>query len=183
MTDRKFILDNFAYRTSLMFPTESVNIGIGCDYPKIVVVHRGHATVDRDAISGALNRFELLPEAYRVPAQILNMERVPLQDQPTKSKINQYLLLELLGILQPLLVVCAGEQAVQSINTTNKKPSTFIGKTFQLEQLTSSKVCGIIDPETYSFARATSEIKEHGRQQWQAVTSLLQKLKTQNEKQ
>jgi hypothetical protein len=178
MTDRHFVIENFAYRTGMQFASSSVNVGCGNVYPDVVVIHKGHGTPDRDAITGALHRFNLLDVSYRIPSQIIDLEQIFVGEYAAKFAANRKLLIELLEILRPRLVVCAGELAVNSINTTTKKSSSLIGKSFQLEDLTWCKVCGILDPETYSFARASADVKERGKKQWEAISRFLEKATT-----
>ena len=152
----------------LRYPDHSVNTGYGNVNAKLVVVHHDHVIPERDGTSGALKRFNLLDEVYRVPSIIV---------QGASQKENRQILKELLEIVKPLLVVTSGEQATQILkNKVTKSPKGNSSKEFLVEDLTTSRFYAILNPEEYSFARAPARLKERGRVEWERLVSMFQKL-------
>ena len=173
MSQRQFILDNLQFRITSMYPGASVNVGTGNVYGKLVIVHHGHTIPERDGTTGALKRFGLLDEAYRVPREIV---------QGLSQKENRLILKELLEIMRPLLVVASGQEAVEILkNKTLRSFKAQSGKEFSTEDLTTSRFYAILNPEEYSFARAPTQLKDRGRSEWEGLAALFEKLLTQHQ--
>lgn len=173
MTDRQFVLENFKFRLMSLYPGYSVNLGNGSLYPQLVIVCNEHEIPERDGTTGALKRFSLLDETYRVPKEIV--EGLPLEE-------NRVLLKELIEILKPLLVVTSGQEATEIVKNKNLKSfKAQTGKEFIVEDLTEYRFYAIIDPEEYSFARAPIVLKEQGRFEWEGLVTMFDKLRRQYE--
>jgi len=167
MSDRKFILDNLEYRLSVKYPDRYIDIGYGNVYPGIVIIHHNNTIPERDGTSGALKRFNLLDEVYRIPLTIVNN----ISDQE-----NRKILIELLEILRPLVIVTSGQDATEILK--NKKLRSFkihCGKEFSIEDLTFCRMYAILNPEEYSFARASSSLKEQGKKEWERLAKIFDK--------
>jgi len=120
MADRKFILDNIAFRLGLIHQEASINIGYGCIYPKLVVIHDKHHIPERDGTSGALKRFDLSDTSYRMPFEIV---------QGLSNKDNRTILVEILEILKPALVVTSGKEATEFLrNKGIRSFAQYLGK-------------------------------------------------------
>lgn len=173
MSQRQFILDNLQFRLASRYPGYSVNVGNGNVYPKLVVIHHAPTIPERDGTTGALKRFGLLEETYRVPSEII---------QGASQNENRLALLELLEILRPLLVVTSGQETTEALkNKTIRSFKAQSGKEFEVEDLTTSRFYAILSPEEYSFARAPVQLKDRGRLEWEGLAALFQKLNTQYE--
>ncbi len=171
MSQRQFILDNLQFRTAAINPGCDVNVGTGNVYGKLVIVHHAHTIPERDGTTGALKRFGLLDEVYRVPSEII---RGASQDE------NRLVLKELLEIVRPLLVVTSGPEATEMLkNKTLRSFKAQSGKEFDVEDLTTSRFYAILNPEEYSFVRAPAQLKERGREEWEGLATLFDKLHTQ----
>ncbi len=167
MTDRKFILENFEYRLSIKYPNHYIDIGYGNVRPGIVVLHHENKIPERDGTTGALKRFNLLDEVYRIPLTIVN--GIPDQD-------NRKILIELLEILRPLIIITSGQDATEILK--NKKLKSFkshCGKEFLAEDLTFCSLHAILNPEEYSFARAPTALKEQGKKEWERLAKIFEK--------
>jgi hypothetical protein len=168
MSQRQFILDNLQFRLASSHPGCSVNVGEGNVYGKLVVIHYAHTIPERDGTTGALKRFGLLEETYRVPSEIIAGAS---QDE------NRLVLRELLEILRPLLVVTSGQDATEMLK--NKPLRSFkaqSGKEFNVADLTTSRFYAILNPEEYSYARAPAQLKDRGRTEWEGLTGLFEEL-------
>lgn len=173
MSQRQFILDNLQFRTASRYPGHSVSIGNGNVYPKLVVIHHTHAIPERDGTTGALKRFDLLDDTYRIPGEII---------QGASQSENRLVLLELLEILKPLLVVTSGQEVTEILkNKTIRSFKAQSGKEFEVEDLTTSRFYAILSPEEYSFARAPVQLKDRGRLEWEGLAALFKRLNTQYE--
>jgi len=173
MSDRQFILDNLHFRTTSLYPEHSVSLGGGNVYAPLVVIHHTHIIPERDGTTGALKRFGLLDETYRIPSEIV---------QGLSQKKNRALLLEVLEIIRPLLVVTSGQEATEILkNKTLRSFKAQSGKEFGVEDLTISRFYAIMNPEEYSFARAPVQLKERGRSEWEGLVALFEKLHTQHQ--
>jgi hypothetical protein len=170
MSDRQFILDNIHFRIASVYPESSVNLGMGNAYASLVVIHHSHTIPERDGTTGALKRFGLLDEAYRIPGEIV---------QGLSQKENRAILLEVLQIIRPLLVVTSGQEATEMLkNKTLRSFKAQSGKEFSVEDLTTSRFYAILNPEEYSFARAPAQLKDRGRLEWEGLADLFEKLLT-----
>jgi hypothetical protein len=173
MTDRQFILENLKFRISSTYPGHSVNIGNGNAFAQIIIVCHAHETPERDGTTGALKRFGMLDDAYRVPMEIVS--GISLEE-------NRVLVKELIEIIKPLLVVTTGKEATEMLKNENLRSfKAQSGKGFHVEDLTSYRFHAILNPEDYSFARAPIDLKEQGRYEWQELATLFNKLHTQHE--
>jgi len=173
MSDRKFILENFAFRTASHHPDRSVNIGNGNAYAKLMVIHHDHIIPERDGTSGALKRFDLLDEVYRVPHQIVD---------GLDLKSNRLLLKELIEIIRPLLIVTSGHDATELLlDESIGSFKAYSGREFQVADLTSTRFYAILNPEEYSFARAPTQLKERGKTEWETLVAEFNKLRRQQE--
>lgn len=173
MSDRQFILDNLQFRVASTYPGFNVNVGTGNVYGKLVIVHHGHTIPERDGTTGALKRFGLLDEVYRVPIEII---------EGHDPDINRLILKELLEIVRPLMIVTSGQRVTEIVK--NKTISSFkaqAGKEFKTEDLTTSRFYAILNPEDYSFARAPAQLKDRGRVEWEKLADLFNKLFTQHQ--
>jgi len=154
-----------------MYPESSVNVGTGNVYAKLVIVHHDHTIPERDGTTGALKRFGLLDETYRVPREIV---------QGLSQKENRLILKEILEIMKPLLIVTSGQEATEILkNKTLRSFKAQSGKEFDVEDLTTSRFYAILNPEEYSFARASAQLKDRGRSEWEGLAALFERLLTQ----
>jgi hypothetical protein len=154
-----------------MYPEFNVNVGTGNVYGKLMIVHHTHIIPERDGTTGALKRFNLLDETYRVPREIV---------QGLSQNENRLILKEILEIMKPLLVVASGQEATEILkNKTLRSFKAQSGKEFSIEDLTTSRFYAILNPEEYSFARASAQLKDRGRLEWEGLTALFDKLLTQ----
>lgn len=173
MADRQFIIDNLAFRTSCQYLDYSVNFGAGNPYAKLVIVHHSHNIPDRDGTSGALRRFGLLDQVYRIPYEVV---------QGLSQKENRLILKEFLQIIKPLMVVTSGRDATEILKNKNLRSfKAQSGKGFLVEDLTDSAFYAILSPEEYSFARAPTHLKDQGRQEWEHLVATFNKLLHQHE--
>lgn len=173
MTDRQFILENLKFRLSSSYPNRSVNIGGGNAFAQIIVVCNAHDTPERNGTTGALKRFGLLEDTYRVPMEMVS--GLPIEE-------NRILVKELIEIIKPLLVVTAGKEATEMLKNKNLRSfKAQSGKEFDVEDLTSYRFYAILNPEDYSFARAPVALKEQGRSEWERLAAVFDKLHTQYE--
>ncbi len=173
MSDRKFVLENLQFRMAASYPGYSVNVGCGNPYAQLVIVYDAHEIPERDGTTGALKRFGLLDEVYRVPNEMIEGMS---QDE------NRLALVELLEIIRPLLVVTSGQRATEMLKNKNLRSfKAQLGREFVVEDLTTCRFYAILDPEEYSFARAPVALKEQGRSEWEGLVAVFEKLRRQYE--
>lgn len=167
MADKRFIIDNLAFRLCSYYPDRSVNIGHGDPYSQLLVVHHDHQIPERDGTSGALKRFGLLENTYRVPLEIVKGE---------SDKINRIFLKELIEIIRPLMIVTSGEFISQIVQDDNE---ISVGKKFLVKDLNIATFYAITNPEQYSFARASAKLKKRGKDEWDRLYNIFHKLQEQ----
>ncbi len=170
---KEFIIQNLGYRIGLEYP-HNIQIGVGNPYAKVVVIQSHCKMPERDAITGALKRFDMLPDAYRATSQIV---------EGGQRTTNRYYLKELLEIIRPLVVVVCGAKAMGLIRNRNVRTfDNYTGKTFKVSDLPDITFYATLDPTDYGFARAPQRLKNQGRVEWTNLSTLYKKLKDKFEK-
>ena len=173
MSHRKSILESFAFRIAATYPAYSVNMGYGNTYAKLIIVHHDHTIPERDGTSGALKRFDLLDEVYRVPYEIVS---------GIDLETNRSILIELIEMIKPLMIIASGAEATEMLQEKDILDfKSMSGKEFLIKDLTKPKSYAILNPEEYSFARAPTKLKERGMAEWETVSAAFKKLHRQHE--
>jgi hypothetical protein len=171
MADKRFIIDNLAFRLFSYYPNSSINLGRGNPNARLVVINADHETPERDGMSGALNRFGLLEHSYRLPWNIVN-------DASDRENIS--IAKELIEIIRPLVVVTSGEFVTQPYQSDDDLEVRF-GKKFLVKDLKNIVFYAITNPEQYSFARASVKLKKRGKEEWDGLYDLFNKINKQHE--
>ena len=174
---KDFMVANLGYRIGVYHPKASVQIGTGNTDASIVVVQPHTKMPERDSITGALKRFGMLSDSYRATSMIVDGEDLPLEE------INRYYLKELIELIKPLVVVTCGLEATALMR--NKKMRSFkshSGKKFTVPDLTTTVFYATLNPMDYGFARASVDLKEQGKREWQKLAKLHTQLKEKAEK-
>lgn len=170
---KEFIIQNLGYRIGLEYP-QNIQIGVGNPYAKVVVIQSHCKMPERDAITGALKRFDMLPDSYRATSQII---------EEGQRLINRDYLKELLEIIKPLVVVVCGAKAMGLIRNRNVRTfDNYTGKTFEVPDLFGMTFYATLDPMEYGFARAPQRLKNQGKIEWTNLSALYKKLKDKFEK-
>lgn len=194
--NKAFLVDNLAYRVGIYHPKAEVQIGMGNAEATILVVQPHRKMPERDAVTGALKRFGLLHEAYRATTGVLQFEnpsaRSPSGDEyhdlirqnqrrgkpKTDDELNIYYLQELIGIIQPLIVVACGPDVMGMLRQQKVRSfKAYSGKIFRVKDLTKPIFYAILDPVTYGFARAPQDLKRQGENEWKRLAQILDKEK------
>jgi len=171
------IVESFGYRLQSYHPSASVQIGTGNTDAQIVVVQPHIKMPERDSITGALKKFNLLSDAYRATSKIIdynlptNIEYPDLGRQGcrgvkprTQYEMNRAYLKELIEIIKPLLVIACGPETMSMLR--NRPVRSFrghAGKKFTVSDLTDPIFCAILDPMEYGFSRAPLHLKKRAR--------------------
>jgi hypothetical protein len=154
-----------------MHPGAAVQVGTGNADGNIVVVQPHTKMPERDAITGALRNFGMLDDAYRATTQII--------DDP---EWQRYYLKELIEIIQPLVVVACGPEAMSLLSQRKIKSfGGYTGKRFKVKDLTTCVFYATINPVEYGFARAPLHLKQQGKQEWTRLEEIYSDLKTKQE--
>jgi len=174
MSTKEFIIQNLDYRIGLEYSVCDIQIGTGNPHAKIVVIQSHRKMPERDAITGALKRFNMLPDAYRATSEII---------KGGSREMNRAYLKELLEIIRPLIVVVCGAQAMGLIRGRNVRTfNNYTGKIFQISDLPSMTFYATLDPTEYGYTRAPRHLKIQGKKEWTDLVKIYKKLKEKSEK-
>jgi hypothetical protein len=175
---KDFMVANLGYRIGAYHPKASVQIGVGNSNSSVVVVQPHTKMPERDSITGALKRFGMLGDSYRATSMIVDEAELT-----NLAEINRYYLKELIELINPLIVVTCGPEATALMR--DKKIRSFkshAGKKFSVHDLTTTVFYATLNPTDYGFARASAELKEQGKAEWQRLAKLHAQLKAKAEK-
>lgn len=180
---KQFIIDNFAYRLGERHPTANIQVGCGNPNASIVIVQPHRKFPERDAVTGALKRFGMLDQAFRTTSVLVDfdMPDVPYPDvlranargeKPrTQSELNKDYLIELIEIIRPMLVIVCGPDVLSCLSGREiQRFSQYTGKRIKLDNLSSMHVCVTLNPMDYGFARASDDLKQQGKNEWEAIS-------------
>lgn len=171
-SNKDFIIDNFEYRIGIYHPDIDVQIGVGNTNAGIMIIQPHAKMPERDAITGALKNFRMLNDSYRATISILE-----------EHELNRYYLKELIQIIQPLIVVACGPEVTSLLRERNIRSfASHTGKRFQVSDLTNCVFYAVTNPIEYGYARAPTELKQHGKEEWTKLASIYKKLKEKQEK-
>lgn len=172
--DKRFILENLAFRIGLNHPGHAVQVGCGNPYAKVLVVQPLPKMPERDAVTGALKNFDMLSDAYRATISIV---------QDVDAKTNRYYLRELIDIIKPLVIVACGQDVVSFLRQRAIRSfARHTGRKFQVQDLTDYTLYATLNPSDYGFARAPRALKEQGKAEWTKLASIYRALKEAEEK-
>jgi hypothetical protein len=170
---KNLIIENFEFRLKVYHPSKSIQVGRGNTNAKVVVVQPRSKIPERDAITGALKKFDMLKDAYRATSIILGEE----------DQLNRYYLKELIQIIDPLVVVACGHEVTALLSQREVRSCRrYMGKRFKVSDLTTCVFYGTLDPVDYGFARAPLHLKKQGKEEWTKLHDIYQALKTKSEK-
>lgn len=161
---KRFVIENFAYRMSIKYPTCVESIGAGNIQPRVVVVHPQNRFADKDPVVGALKKFNLLEETFRTTSNL-----IPGQDY----KVNNYYLVEFIQLLDPDIVVLCGPEALGTCRRRIVRNfNRYSGRTLDIPQLSGKLVYCAINPFDYGASYASTELKASGKQDWNNICEL-----------
>lgn len=173
--DRDFIVASLGYRMGSYHKQSNIQIGKGNIYANVLVVQPNPKMPERDAITGALRNFGMLPDSYRATSTMI--------DGDVDPKWNRYYLRELIHIIKPFMVIACGPEVMSLLR--DKKVRSFAGhagKKFQVDDLTDAAFYATLNPAEYGFARAPVELKDQGRKEWTKLAKIYQQLKEKKER-
>lgn len=171
-----FVVANMRYRLGIYYPGMDIQIGAGNTSADVMVIQPHIKMPDRDAITGALKKFEMLNDAYRATSVIVD---------PLNKETNRYYLAELIGIIRPLVVVACGPEVMSCFKQRHINTNAFTkhtGKRFQVPDLTNCVFYAITNPTDYGFARASEALKARGKDEWTELATFYRKLKDKQER-
>jgi hypothetical protein len=171
-TSKKFLVDNFGYRISQYHPGATIQIGKGNTNGGVLIIQPTNIMPERDAITGALKKFNMLEDAYRATAEIV---------EGVSSKNNRAYLVELIDIVRPRIVVTCGPVAMSILR--NRPVKSFrSGRKFSINNMPDYTFFAVTNPTDYGFARASRTLKERGKAEWAQLSKLYDELKQKAEK-
>lgn len=180
---KQFLIDNFAYRLGERHPDATVQVGCGNPAGSIVIVQPHRKFPERDAVTGALKRFGMLDEAFRTTSEIIDYSLPDVEypdlvrqnargEKPkTQSQMNREYLLELIQIVRPLLVIACGPDVLSCLPGRDiQRFGNYSGKRIKINDLQNLHVCVTLNPMDYGFARASEELKQQGKNEWEDIS-------------
>lgn len=178
--NKDFAIANLGYRIGLYHPGYHVQIGTGNTNADVLVIQPHTKMPPRDAITGALKNFGMLSDAYRATMHIIDH---PSDLTADDRKLNRYYLKELIGIIQPLIVVTCGPEVTGLLRERKIRSfQSHTGKRFRVNDLTNCVFYATLNPTEYGYARAPQSLKRQGKVEWTKLAELYKKLKTKQER-
>ena len=180
---KQFLIDNFAYRLGERHPNANVQVGCGNPMGSIVIVQPHRKFPERDAVTGALKRFGMLDQAFRTTSVLVDHEMPDVEypdvlrqndrgEKPlTQAQMNRAYLIELLEIIRPMLVIACGPDVLSCLAGREiQRFGHYTGKSIEISDLDGMTVCVTLNPMDYGFARASEDLKQQGKNEWEAIS-------------
>lgn len=196
ITGKRWIVDNLGYRLGVYHPRTNIQLGVGNSDASIVVVQPHTNMPERDAITGALKKFDMLRDAYRATSTIVDFgqpERIEYPDLIRQSRhgdkpmtqidVNRYYLKELIEIIRPLMVIACGPEVRAMFKQHEPRSfTTHTGKIFRVPDMLGVTFFATLNPKDYGFSRAPQILKDQGHEEWTKLAAIYRKLKEKQEK-
>ena len=177
MAGKLEIIECLAHRIGDYHRAATVSIGAGCANAQIITVQPHIKFAPRDAITGALKKFNILGESYRATSRIVgiqtpdNAHNVP---PITEAEINRYYLRELIQIINPLMVITCGAEVTSLLRGRNTR---ILGRKFSVTDIPNCTFYSTLNPADYGFAKGDKHLKDQGGREWAALADIYRELK------
>jgi len=196
VASKEEIIACLAHRIGDYHRAATISVGTGNVDAGVVTIQPHTKFAERDAITGALKKFDMLKDSYRATSKVVDWGHDETkfkglyfpeftQDQKldinprTASDINRYYLRELIQIINPLMVITCGMDVTSLLVG---QQIHIVGKSFSVEDIPSCIFYSTLNPADYGFAQGAQRLKDRGNKEWTKIASIYAELKEKQER-